>query len=78
MLARVPVVATDADGTREVCVPKPGGSCPSDVEALRSALQHHLDIHCSQQWADRLKLWFEPSSEMPWSTFGDAVCQVVG
>ena len=56
MLARVPVVATDADGTREVCVPeKTGRLVPiADVEALRSALQHHLEHpHCSQQWAEQ-------------------------
>ncbi|MEC8093264.1 MAG: glycosyltransferase, partial [Planctomycetota bacterium] len=56
MLARVPVVATDADGTREVCVPeKTGRLVPiADIEALRSALQHHLDHpHCSRQWAEQ-------------------------
>lgn len=56
MLARVPVVATDADGTREVCVPeKTGRLVPTaDVEALRSALQHHFGHPlCSQQWAEQ-------------------------
>jgi len=55
MLARVPVVATDADGTREVCVPKKTGRLVpvGDVEALRSALQDHLDQpQRSQQWAE--------------------------
>ena len=55
MLAGVPVVATDADGTREVCVPeKTGRLVPiGDVEALRSALQDHFDDpQRSQQWAE--------------------------
>lgn len=55
MLARVPVVATDADGTREVCVPKKTGRLVpvGDVEALQSALQDHFDQpQRSQQWAE--------------------------
>lgn len=56
MLAQVPVVATDADGTREVCVPeKTGRLVPvGDVEALRSALQDHLEHpQCSRKWAEQ-------------------------
>ena len=58
MLAGVPVVATDADGTREVCVPeKTGRLVPiGDVEALRSALQDHLDHpQRSNHWAEEAK-----------------------
>ena len=70
MLAGVPVVATDADGTREVCVPeKTGRLVPiGDVEALRSALQDHLDHpQRSQQWAEEAEASVVPSSlSMPW------------
>ena len=70
MLAGVPVVATDADGTREVCVPeKTGRLVPiGDVEALRSALQDHLDHRAARNNGPKKpKPWSVPSSpSMPW------------
>ena len=58
MLTGVPVVATDADGTREVCIPeKTGRLVPiGNVDALRSACQDHLDRpQLSQQFAEQAK-----------------------
>ena len=66
MLAGVPVVATDADGTRDVCVPgKTGRLVPiGDVEALRSALQDHLDHpQRSQQWAEDCLLYTSDAAD---------------
>ena len=64
MLAGIPVVATDADGTREVCVPgETGRLVPvGDVSALRTACAEHLDQpQSSARMADRARSLVAPA-----------------